>query len=72
MNNRQQVTMRALLVVNIDVKDNHTEAAKVAPQTLLLCKMLEETEDWEDAVDEVITRWEQETKRQATYTICFY
>lgn len=35
-------------------------------------EQLEEVEDWEDEVDDVITRWEEETGRRATYTICFY
>lgn len=33
---------------------------------------LEEADDWEDEVDEVIARFEEDSKRQVTYTICFY
>eukprot|EP00879_Flechtneria_rotunda_P008551 GHRR01008958.1.p1 GENE.GHRR01008958.1~~GHRR01008958.1.p1 ORF type:complete len:194 (+),score=47.95 GHRR01008958.1:229-810(+) len=72
MTNRQQSTMRPVLIVNIDVKDNHEEAAKVAPQTLQICQMLEAAESWEGAIDEVITQFEQEHQRRAIFTICYY
>jgi hypothetical protein len=41
-------------------------------ETIVVLLQLEESEDWEDEVDDVIKRWEQQTGRQATYTICFY
>ncbi|KAL0054460.1 hypothetical protein WJX82_009154 [Trebouxia sp. C0006] len=72
MNTRSQGTMKILLVVNMDVRDNKVEAANAAPQALRLCQMLEAADDWEDEVDEIIANFEEETGRQVTYTICFY
>lgn len=72
MSQRPQQLMRPVLVINIDVKDNHEEAAKVAPQTLQLCGMLEHAECWEDVIDDVIKQFEAEHQRRATYTICYY
>jgi len=72
MNRRGQGTTKPLLVVNMDVRDNKAEAASAAPQALRLCQMLEEADDWEDEVDDLIARFEEETHRQVTYTICFY
>ena len=40
MNSRQQVTMKPLLVLNIDVKDSYQEAAKAAPLAAKLCEMV--------------------------------
>lgn len=37
---RSQGTMKTLLVVNMDVRDNKTEAANAAPQALRLCQMV--------------------------------
>lgn len=72
MAGRPQILMKPVLVINIDVKDNHEEAAKVAPQTLQLCQMLEAADSWEGAVDEVMAHFELEHQRRATYTICYY
>ena len=33
---------------------------------------LEASEDWEDDVDDIMQRFEAETRRKALYTICFY
>mmetsp|Transcript_23903 Transcript_23903/g.61373 ORF Transcript_23903/g.61373 Transcript_23903/m.61373 type:complete len:193 (-) Transcript_23903:82-660(-) len=72
LHKREQSLCKSVLVVNLEVKDNHEEAAKVAPQALKLCTMLEEAEDWEEEIDEVLTRFENETGRRPLYTICFY
>ncbi|EIE23973.1 Ssu72-like protein [Coccomyxa subellipsoidea C-169] len=71
-NSRPQSTMKPLLVININVEDNHEEAARVAPQTLRLCQLLEAKEDWEDGIDDVIQQFEEETGRRPIYTVCFY
>ncbi|KAK9836235.1 hypothetical protein WJX84_000233 [Apatococcus fuscideae] len=72
MNGREQTSMRRLLVVNMDVKDNHEEAANAAPQALLLCQMIQDAEDWEDDIDEIMDKFEAQTGRRPLYTICFY
>ncbi len=33
---------------------------------------LEASEDWEDEIDDIMEKWQEETQRKATYTICFY
>jgi len=35
------------------------------------CAQLEETEDWEDSVDDIMERFSQETGLKPLYTICF-
>ncbi|GBF91195.1 RNA polymerase II subunit A C-terminal domain phosphatase [Raphidocelis subcapitata] len=72
MQTREATSMRPLLVVNIDVKDNHEEAARVAPQALWLCQKLDACECWEDSVDSIVLKFEKQHKRRATYTVCFY
>ncbi|KAK9845341.1 hypothetical protein WJX81_003860 [Elliptochloris bilobata] len=72
MQKRGHSSMRPLLVINIDVKDNHEEAAKVAPQTLRLCQMLEAHEEWEEEVDDIVAQFEAEYGRRPVYSICFY
>ncbi|KAK9817809.1 hypothetical protein WJX72_002542 [[Myrmecia] bisecta] len=72
MNSRSQSSMKTLLVINLDVKDNATEAANAAPLALRLCEMLQAADDWEDEIDEIIAKFEDETGRKPLYTICFY
>jgi len=62
----------SVLVVNLDVKDNHEEAALAAPQALKLCEMLEASDDWESDLDDIVDRFQQQCKRRPLYTICFY
>ncbi|CAL5227577.1 g10573 [Coccomyxa viridis] len=70
-NSKAQSSLRPLLVINIDVQDSHEEAAKVAPQALKLCTMLEERE-WQENVDGIMADFEREHGRRLLYTICFY
>ncbi|KAG2495869.1 hypothetical protein HYH03_006107 [Edaphochlamys debaryana] len=72
MAQRQQVTLEPVLVVNLDVKDSHEEAANAAPQALKLCQMLEQGGEWEDCVDGVVAAFQAETNRRLTYTVCYY
>ncbi|KAK9808409.1 hypothetical protein WJX73_001537 [Symbiochloris irregularis] len=72
MNSREQESMQPCLVVNIDVTDNHAEAGRAAPHALRLCQMLEEADDWEDGLDEILTKFEGETGHRPVYDICFY
>ncbi|GBG65765.1 hypothetical protein CBR_g52356 [Chara braunii] len=51
LHNREQKALRSVLVVNLDVKDNHEEAAVGAKLALHLCEMLEATVNWEDEVE---------------------
>jgi RNA polymerase II subunit A C-terminal domain phosphatase SSU72 len=73
MSSRVQTAMRPLLVVNVDVKDSHEEAARVAPQALALCRALEACEGgWERGVDGALAEFERKFRRRAFYTVCFY
>jgi hypothetical protein len=33
---------------------------------------LERAESWEDAIDELLTKFEADHQRRATFTICYY
>ncbi|MEW5319641.1 MAG: hypothetical protein WDW38_010784 [Sanguina aurantia] len=57
--------------LNPEVRDSHEDAAVAAPQALKLCQMLGSVPMWEDAVDDIIKRFEAETGQTAIYTICF-
>lgn len=71
MNGRQQL-LRPVLVVNLDVKDSHEEAALAAPHALSLCTMIDASEEWEDNVEGIVQRLYRETGRKAIYTVCYY
>ncbi|XP_010260444.1 PREDICTED: RNA polymerase II subunit A C-terminal domain phosphatase SSU72 [Nelumbo nucifera] len=72
LNNREHVLMKPALVINLDVKDNHEEAAVGARLALDLCYEIEAVDSWEDAIDDVVTSFERQHRRKLLYSICFY
>ncbi|KAH0748247.1 hypothetical protein KY290_027479 [Solanum tuberosum] len=48
-----------VLVSNLDIKDNHEEAAIRCHLALILCQELEATENWEDTIDDIINNFEK-------------
>ncbi|XP_076949792.1 uncharacterized protein LOC143622568 isoform X3 [Bidens hawaiensis] len=59
-------------VFDMVVEDNHEEAAIGARQTLTLCQELEETNGWEDVIDDIISAFERKHRRKVVYTVSFY
>lgn len=72
LHNRDHMLMKPVLVINLEVKDNHEEAATGARLTLLLCQELEATGNWEDTIDDIITTFERQHRRKLLYSISFY
>lgn len=76
MSTRIAVEMSPCLVVNLEVKDSHEEAAVAAPQALRLAQMLEEAAakangDWATELESVLDAFQQETNRRPIYAICW-
>lgn len=60
------------LVINLEVRDSTLDAAEAAPHALLLCKLLEESEDWETEVDSVLDKFVEQTgRKRPEYDVCF-
>ncbi|XP_073127535.1 uncharacterized protein [Henckelia pumila] len=72
LHNRNHVLMKLVLVINLEVKDNHEEAATGGRLALQLCQEFDMTENWEDAVDEIIVNFERQNHRKLLYTISYY
>ncbi|KAI4987845.1 hypothetical protein ZWY2020_028603 [Hordeum vulgare] len=73
MNNREQRLLKSVLIINMDVKDNHEEAAVGAKLALDLCHKLEAVaDDWEEIIDDLVAAFEKQHKRKLTYYISFY
>ncbi|KAK9688733.1 hypothetical protein RND81_09G007300 [Saponaria officinalis] len=72
LHNRDQVLMKPVAIINLEVKDNHEEAAIGARLTLDLCQELEATESWVDKIDDIISTFERQHRRKIFYTISFY
>jgi len=72
LQNREPILMRSVLVVNLDVKDSHEEAAGGARLALDLCQKLEAANAWEDEIDDIVMRFERQHRRKLIYTIYFY
>ena len=48
------------------------EAGKASPLALQLCRKIQESEDWEDDIEEIVEDFSAETGRTPFYTVCFY
>ncbi|CAL5362705.1 hypothetical protein CsSME_00054182 [Camellia sinensis var. sinensis] len=72
LHSRDHVLMKPVLVINLEVKDNHEEAAIGARLALVLCQELETTEFWEDSIDEIVVNFERQHRRKLLYSISFY
>ncbi|KAK3136210.1 hypothetical protein QOZ80_5BG0429770 [Eleusine coracana subsp. coracana] len=73
MNNREPRLMKSVLIVNMDVKDNHEEAGVGAKLALELCQKLQGVDgDWEEIIDDVMIAFEKQHKRKLAYSISFY
>ncbi|XP_047049523.1 RNA polymerase II subunit A C-terminal domain phosphatase SSU72 [Lolium rigidum] len=73
MNNREPRLFKSVLIINMDVKDNHEEASVGAKLALDLCQKLEGVhDDWEEIIDDLIASFEKQHKRKLTYYTSFY
>lgn len=72
LNTRDHVLMKAVLIVNLEVKDNHEEAAIGARLTFNLCQEIERAESWEDTIDDIVIAFEKHQRRKLLYSISFY
>ncbi|EXC01813.1 RNA polymerase II subunit A C-terminal domain phosphatase SSU72 [Morus notabilis] len=64
--------MKSVLIINLEVKDNHEEAAVGARLALELCQEIEATESWEDSIDDILTAFEKQHRRKLLYSVSFY
>ncbi len=65
--------LRPSLVLNLDVKDNASEAAAAAPLALALCRVLSAAGDeWESHLEAILSEFEAAHARRPLYAICFY
>ncbi|GMI90391.1 hypothetical protein like AT1G73820 [Hibiscus trionum] len=72
LHNRDQVLLKSVLVINLEVKDNHEEAAVGARLALDLCEQIEAVESWEDSIDDIMISFENKHRRKLMYSISFY
>ncbi|CAN1162524.1 RNA polymerase II subunit A C-terminal domain phosphatase SSU72 [Linum perenne] len=73
LHNRDHVRLKTVLVINLEVKDNHEEAAVGARLTLDLCEAIEGGANaWEESIDEIIPAFEAKHRRKLLYSISFY
>ncbi|CAH8390372.1 unnamed protein product [Eruca vesicaria subsp. sativa] len=72
LNNREQPLMKTILVMNLEVKDNHEEAAIGGRLALELCQEIEGNESWEDTIDDIVAGFEKQQRRKLVYSISFY
>ncbi|VFQ93956.1 unnamed protein product [Cuscuta campestris] len=72
LHNRDQPLKKPVLAINLEVKDNHEEAAIGGRLALTLCQEIEAVESWEDAIDNIINNFERKNRRKLLYSISYY
>ncbi|KAL6181397.1 hypothetical protein ACLB2K_048052 [Fragaria x ananassa] len=72
LHNRDQVLKKCVLIINLEVKDNHEEAAAGARLALDLCQEIDATESWEDSIDDILNGFEKQHRRKLLYSISYY
>ncbi|KAG0469444.1 hypothetical protein HPP92_015530 [Vanilla planifolia] len=72
LNNRKHSMMKPVLIINLEVKDNHEEAYIGAKLALDLCQELEAVDCWEDSIDDIMNAFEKQHNRKLLYGISFY
>ncbi|KAL8130119.1 hypothetical protein V2J09_019274 [Rumex salicifolius] len=72
LNTRDQTLMKPVLLLNLEVKDNHEEAAAGARVALEMCQELEATESWVDSIEDIVSAFERQQHRKIMYSISFY
>lgn len=72
LNTRDQTLLKPILIINLEVKDNHEEAAAGARVALEMCQQLEATESWVDSIDDIVSAFERQQHRKIMYSISFY
>ncbi|KAK9925703.1 hypothetical protein M0R45_022973 [Rubus argutus] len=72
LHNRDHVLKKCVLIINLEVKDNHEEAAVGARLALDLCQEIDAAESWEDSIDDILTGFEKQHRRKLLYSISYY
>ncbi|KAK4773522.1 hypothetical protein SAY87_028541 [Trapa incisa] len=73
LNGRDQLLMKTVLVINLEVKDNHEEAAIGGQLALDLCLEIDAAADfWESAIDDILSGFEHRHRRKIFYGTSFY
>ncbi|KAB2619769.1 RNA polymerase II subunit A C-terminal domain phosphatase SSU72-like [Pyrus ussuriensis x Pyrus communis] len=55
LNNRDHALRKCVLIINLEVKDNHEEAAVGARLALDLCQEIEAVDSWEESIDDIVS-----------------
>ncbi|XP_048438357.1 RNA polymerase II subunit A C-terminal domain phosphatase SSU72-like [Pyrus x bretschneideri] len=55
LNNRDHALRKCVLIINLEVKDNHEEAAVGARLALDLCQEIEAADSWEESIDDIVS-----------------
>ncbi|KAL2344158.1 hypothetical protein Fmac_005443 [Flemingia macrophylla] len=63
--------MKTVLVINLEVKDNHDEASVGARHTLDLCQQIEAAKSWEESVDDIIAGFEKQHRRKLMFSVSY-
>ncbi|OIW21495.1 hypothetical protein TanjilG_05144 [Lupinus angustifolius] len=64
LHNRNHVLMKTVLIINLEVKDNHDEAAIGARITAYLCQEIEAVESWEESIDDIVAGFEKQHRQK--------
>ncbi|CAK8687147.1 RNA polymerase II subunit A C-terminal domain phosphatase SSU72-like [Clavelina lepadiformis] len=71
-NTKEAELMEPVHVINFDIPDNHEEATIGAFVICELAKLVEESDDLDNEIDELLQEFEDKTKRRIIHSVQFY
>eukprot|EP00040_Diaphanoeca_grandis_P013403 m.67753 g.67753 ORF g.67753 m.67753 type:complete len:236 (+) comp23865_c0_seq1:948-1655(+) len=69
---REESSFKPVHVCNVEIKDTHESATLGALHIVDLCDKLEQVEDLDDAIDEVVAKFEENSGESVMHTVAFY
>lgn len=72
LHSRDHILLKPVLIINLEVRDNHEEAAIGGRLAMILCQEIEATDSWEESIDDIICNFERHHRRKLLYSVSFY
>ena len=70
--NREGDGTRSVHIINIEIKDNHTEAALGGKIILRLASLLQQSQDVDGEISTILSQLESETSARILHAVSFY
>lgn len=70
--NRGEDMNRPVHIINVEIKDNHEEAAVGGKAILDLANMITQAPDLDNDIQDILTKWQDKHPHAILHTVAFY